>query len=83
VKRTRSGASAQGSSQLRTARLANGSDGDDNDEEEREIPTETTRSFRMGDIEGLRTFFKHRIDELTMKPVRGMVTAWIKILEPK
>jgi hypothetical protein len=47
------------------------------------VPTETTKTFRMGEIEGLMEFFRHRIDELTMKPVRGMVTAWIKILEPK
>ena len=37
----------------------------------------------MGDIKGLKTFFRHRIEELTMKPVRGMVTTWIKQLEPR
>lgn len=37
----------------------------------------------MGDMEGLKAFFRQRIDELTMKPVRAMLTAWIKQMEPR
>ena len=31
----------------------------------------------------LKRFFRKRLDELTMKPVRPIVTAWVKLLEPK
>jgi hypothetical protein len=78
LKRTRSEGPA------RRLRQARGGDGEvSGDEEEGGVPPETTGSFCMGNIEGLKEFFRHRIDELTMKPVRGIMTAWIKILEPK
>jgi hypothetical protein len=64
-------------------KASDGEDEDEDDENENDFAKETTKSFRMGDIEGLKVFLKHRIDELTMKPVRGMVTAWVKQLEPR
>lgn len=64
---------------------ANTSNNAGDNEVEREIlvVTESSRTFHVGDVEALKVFFRQRIDELTMKPVRGMVTAWVKQLEPK
>ncbi|KAF2031367.1 hypothetical protein EK21DRAFT_88081 [Setomelanomma holmii] len=80
LKRTHS--VAQGLSQPREV-----SDSSDNDEDEDDmettVVTESARHFQIGNIKALKYFFRHRIDELTMKPVRGMVTAWIKQLEPR
>ncbi|KAF2823748.1 hypothetical protein CC86DRAFT_384303 [Ophiobolus disseminans] len=81
VKKRRRGSIAQTRPQPRTAR--NTDDDEQNEQDEMEVATETSYSFRMGDIEGMKRFFKRRIDELTMKPVRGMVTTWIKQLEPR
>jgi hypothetical protein len=54
------------------------------DEDSNEYDEETTvQTFHVGDIEALKSFLRYRIDELTMKPVRGMVTAWLKRVEPK
>lgn len=50
---------------------------------EREAAVEMSKTFQMGNMKSLKEFFIHRIEELTMKPVRGMVTAWIKHLEPR
>jgi hypothetical protein len=57
--------------------------GDDEADKEVSVMTESSRTFHIGDIEALKVFFRQRIDELTMKPVRGMVTSWVKQLEPK
>ncbi|KAH7074684.1 hypothetical protein BKA63DRAFT_319292 [Paraphoma chrysanthemicola] len=84
LKRSRS--IAQGLSQQPSVSDASEDDNDDGDEDKRKevtVITETARHFEMGDIKALKTFFRHRIDELTMKPVRGMVTGWIKQLEPR
>lgn len=58
------------------------SDGEEVDNEVT-VVTEASKTFHIGDIEALKVFFRQRIDELTMKPVRGMVTSWVKQLEPK
>jgi hypothetical protein len=82
LKRTRS--VAQGLSRSRSVREA--SDIENNDDEygeERFVKTEESKTFHVGDIEQLMIFFRNRIDELTMKPVRSMLTAWVKQLEPK
>lgn len=59
----------------------------DNDEESESeqcpVTTVIPRSFRMGDFKELKTFLCNRMDELTMKPFRPIVTMWIKLLEPK
>lgn len=39
-------------------------------------------TFYIGDIDKLSKFFRRRFEELTMKPLRPIVTAWIKALEP-
>jgi hypothetical protein len=85
LKRTRS--VAQGLSQPRNVRDVSdaedrASNGDD-EVEEVSVVTEDSKTFCIGDIEALKVFFRHRIDELTMKPVRSMVTSWVKQLEPK
>jgi hypothetical protein len=56
--------------------------GDEN-EEAVAVVNEASKSFQVGDIDGLKSFLRARIDELTMKPVRSMVTSWVKKLEPK
>lgn len=84
LKRSPAAPHSQGVKRSQSCVGNNASDGEDEDEDdENDFATETTKSFRMGDIEGLKIFLKHRIDELTMKPVRGMVTAWVKQLEPR
>lgn len=47
------------------------------------ITTKQSYTFYIGDIAKLKKFFRRRLDELTMKPLRPIVTAWIKQLEPK
>ncbi|KAH7386760.1 hypothetical protein DE146DRAFT_635556 [Phaeosphaeria sp. MPI-PUGE-AT-0046c] len=55
----------------------------DGDDDEVTVVTESSRTFLISDIDGLQKFLRHRLAELTMKPVRGMVTRWVKQLEPK
>ncbi|KAG9196051.1 hypothetical protein G6011_01172 [Alternaria panax] len=62
---------------------------DDDDDEEHlgdgdvTVPTVKSYSFYIGNVEDVKSFFRRRLDELTMKPVRPIVTAWVKLLEPK
>ena len=60
-------------------------DGDDKQYDDRDVPVATQKShtFYIGDVKPLMGFFHRRLDELTMKPVRPIVTAWVKQLEPK
>ncbi|KAI4945786.1 hypothetical protein J4E91_007699 [Alternaria rosae] len=60
-------------------------DGDDEQYDDRDVPVATQKSytFYIGDMKPLMGFFHRRLDELTMKPVRPIVTAWVKQLEPK
>ncbi|EMD92013.1 hypothetical protein COCC4DRAFT_174510 [Bipolaris maydis ATCC 48331] len=51
--------------------------------EDIKIKTEQSYTFYIGDIDELKKFFRRRLDELTMKPLRPIVTAWIKQIEPK
>ncbi|KAF2994565.1 hypothetical protein E8E13_000117 [Curvularia kusanoi] len=48
-----------------------------------EILTEETRTFYIGDVNAFKEFLHCRFDELTMKPLRGIVTHWVKLLEPR
>jgi hypothetical protein len=88
LKRTRS--VAQGLAQSPNEREAinednntNTNEGDEKADKELVVVTETSKTFHVGDVDALKIFFRQRIDELTMKPVRGMVTTWLKQLEPK
>jgi hypothetical protein len=56
---------------------------DNENEEAVAVVNEGSKSFQVGDIDGLKTFLRVRIDELTMRPVRSIVTSWVKKLEPK
>jgi hypothetical protein len=60
---------------------------DENDEQyddrDLKVATELSYTFYIADIEQLIKFFRRRLDELTMKPLRPIVTAWIKQLESK
>ncbi|KAF1947032.1 hypothetical protein EJ02DRAFT_171497 [Clathrospora elynae] len=47
------------------------------------VATDQSHTFYIGDVDELSKFFRRRLDELTMKPVRPIITAWIKQLEPK
>ncbi|OAL51010.1 hypothetical protein IQ07DRAFT_408719 [Pyrenochaeta sp. DS3sAY3a] len=44
---------------------------------------ERTHSFYIGDIDALTLFFRRRFEELTTRPLRQIVTDWIKQLEPR
>lgn len=62
----------------------NPSDDDDaSDEDEYRVKNITSRTFQIGDMKELKVFLRYRLDELTMKPIRPIVTAWIKQLEPR
>jgi hypothetical protein len=52
-------------------------------EQDNEDASEKSHTFYINDINKLIKFFKCRLDELTMKPLRPIVTAWIRQLEPK
>ncbi|KAF2128315.1 hypothetical protein P153DRAFT_34700 [Dothidotthia symphoricarpi CBS 119687] len=45
--------------------------------------SEESYTFYIGDFEKLKQFLRRRFDELTMKPLRGIITQWIKQLEPR
>ena len=45
--------------------------------------TEESHTFYIGDIGAFKEFLYYRFDELTMKPLRGIVTHWVKLLEPR
>ena len=45
--------------------------------------TQESHTFYIGDVEKLKEFLTHRFDELTMKPLRGIATHWVKLLEPR
>jgi hypothetical protein len=82
LKRPRAASLVHGVNRSKSCVDEHASDGEDEDDDEDE-KDETIKRFHMGDIDGLKIMLKHRIDELTMKPVRGMVTAWVKQLEPR
>jgi hypothetical protein len=52
-------------------------------DEEGEATANVLMSFNIGDVESLKQFYAVRFRELTMKPMRDVVTAWVKRLEPK
>ncbi|KAF1966469.1 hypothetical protein BU23DRAFT_560168 [Bimuria novae-zelandiae CBS 107.79] len=62
---------------------------DDDNSHDADEPTEpkvkaiTVNTFHVGDIESLKAFYEQRFRELTMKPMRDIVTAWVKRLEPR
>jgi hypothetical protein len=58
-------------------------DTDDEDDQEPTVSTTVTESFHVGDIEALKSFYETRFRELTMKPMRDIVTTWVKRLEPR
>ena len=48
-----------------------------------QVVTEESHTFYIGDIGAFEKFLYYRFDELTMKPLRGIVTHWVKLLEPR
>lgn len=48
-----------------------------------QVVTEESHTFYIGDIDAFKEFLTHRFDELTMKPLRGIATHWVKLLEPR
>jgi hypothetical protein len=67
--------------------MAQDGSGDENseayDDRDVRVATEHSHTFYIGDVDELTRFFRRRLDELTMRPLRPIVTAWIKQLEPK
>jgi hypothetical protein len=57
--------------------------GDEEEDETREVVKDKSYTFYIGDIEKLQRFMRQRFNELTMKPLRGIVTNWIRLLEPR
>lgn len=58
----------------------NGENDSDADLTPKRIRTET---LYINNIEGLLKFYRHRFDELTMKPMRKIITEWVSRLEPQ
>jgi hypothetical protein len=74
---------ASSSSSVRKRKRAESADnGGENDDAVREVRA-SSMTFLMGDIIGLEGFIRHRLEELTTKPLRAIVTGWVKKLEPK
>ena len=71
----------------KTAVDNNEDDDDDDDVDEADqtvrVVTEESHTFYIGDIDAFKEFLRCRFDELTMKPLRGIVTHWVKLLEPR
>ncbi|XPS76219.1 hypothetical protein M3J07_008272 [Ascochyta lentis] len=61
---------------------ATGDDVDD-DSQTVEVLTEESYTFYIGNVDAFKEFLYRRFDELTMKPLRGIVTHWVKLLEPR
>lgn len=55
----------------------------ENIKEDVRIVTEESYTFYIGDMPKFKQFLYRRFDELTMKPLRGIVTHWVKLLEPR
>ncbi|KAF1850924.1 uncharacterized protein K460DRAFT_400958 [Cucurbitaria berberidis CBS 394.84] len=82
LKRSRS--VARGLSQHRPTQVSSeDEEDDDNDDKDVIVLTEKSFSFYIGDIEEMKKFLRRRFDELTTRPLRTIVTAWIKQLEPR
>ncbi|KAJ8107123.1 hypothetical protein OPT61_g9083 [Boeremia exigua] len=58
-------------------------DADDKAVEASHVVTEESHTFYIGDIDAFKEFLRCRFDELTMKPLRGIATHWVKLLEPR
>jgi hypothetical protein len=58
-------------------------DGENEQDQDREVVKDESYTFYIGDIEQLQKFMRQRFNELTMKPLRGIVTNWIRLLEPR
>lgn len=56
---------------------------DFDDDNEVRTSNEAAYTFYVGDVDQLSKFYRRRLEELTMKPLRPIVTAWIKQLEPR
>jgi hypothetical protein len=56
---------------------------DDEEDENRVVANDESNTFYIGDFNELERFIRQRFKELTMKPLRGIVTSWIKLLEPR
>lgn len=57
-------------------------DDDDYDSDPPAQPARTMHEMYIGHFEALKEFYAIRFRELTMKPLRQIVTAWVKTLEP-
>ncbi|KAJ4353878.1 uncharacterized protein N0V89_005608 [Didymosphaeria variabile] len=82
-------ASSKKSHALKRRRTRNQDDNDINDAQDADEAHEPTakvrppETFSIGDVESLQAFYAARFRELTMKPMRDVVTAWVKRLEPR
>lgn len=48
-----------------------------------EVVTGESHTFYIGDVDAFKKFLRRRFDELTMKPLRGIATHWVKLIEPR
>lgn len=55
----------------------------DEDKDAAHVNTEESHTFYIGDLPAFKNFLHCRLDELTMKPLRGIVTHWVRLLEPR
>jgi hypothetical protein len=54
----------------------------DRDRRPKRSANEESHALNVGDIEGIKAFYSVRFRELTMKPLRDIVTVWVKRLAP-
>jgi hypothetical protein len=81
-KRTRS--TARGRTQRAVAQDVSDDEYDEQyDDQDVRVATEKSYNLYIGDVPEVKKFYHRRLDELTMKPLRPIVTAWIKQREPK
>jgi hypothetical protein len=69
--------------QRRDLEPLDGNDDDEDEDKSREVVKGKSDTFYIGDLAELERFMRQRFNELTMKPLRGIVTSWIKLLEPR
>ncbi|KAF2012768.1 hypothetical protein BU24DRAFT_412097 [Aaosphaeria arxii CBS 175.79] len=53
------------------------------EDKEKIVKTVPTQTFYIADIDALRFFYETRLSELTLKPIRKILTEWVAIVTPK
>jgi hypothetical protein len=59
--------------------------GDENEDgsSKTHVVTVPTQTFYIADLDGVKSYFRARLHELTLNPLRKIIEGWIKMIEPR